>query len=141
TGFPHGGTLDFIDNQVDANTGTIRARAVLPNTDRLLTPGLFARVQLQGTAEFSALLISDKAILTDQDRKYVYVLGSDSTAQRRDVALGGSADGLRVVTSGLESTDRVVVDGLQKVFFPGMPLKPTLVDMVPSKKPAAVAQR
>jgi multidrug efflux system membrane fusion protein len=141
TGFSHEGTLDFIDNQIDANTGTIRARAVLPNTDRLLTPGLFARVQLQGTAEFSALLVSDKAILTDQDRKYVYVLGSDSTAQRRDVGLGGSVDGLRVVTSGLESTDRVVVDGLQKVFFPGMPLKPTLVEMSEPKKSAAVAQR
>ena len=141
TGFPHDGALDFIDNQVDANTGTIRARAVLPNTDHLLTPGLFARVQLQGIAEFSALLVSDKAILTDQDRKYVYVLGSDSTAQRRDVGLGGSVDGLRVVTSGLESTDRVVVDGLQKVFFPGMPLKPTIVGMTEPAKPAAVAQR
>jgi multidrug efflux system membrane fusion protein len=140
-GFPHDGTLDFVDNQVDANTGTIRARAVLPNTDRLLTPGLFARVRLQGTAEFSALLVSDKAILTDQDRKYVYVLGSDSTAQRRDVALGGAVDGLRVVTSGLQSTDRVVVDGLQKVFFPGMPLKPTIVEMAEPQKPAAVAQR
>ena len=140
-GFPHDGTLDFIDNQVDPNTGTIRARAVLPNTDRLLTPGLFARVQLQGTDEFSALLVSDKAILTDQDRKYVYVLGADSTAQRHDVALGGNVDGLRVVTSGLAATDRVVVDGLQKVFFPGMPLKPTPVEMSEPKKSAAVAQR
>lgn len=141
TGFPHDGKLDFIDNQVDANTGTIRARAVLPNVDHLLTPGLFARVQLQGTAEFNALLVSDKAILTDQDRKYVYVLGADSTAQRHDVALGGTVDGLRVVTSGLDATDRVVVDGLQKVFFPGMPLKPTLVEMSEPKKAAAVAQR
>ena len=141
TGFQHDGTLDFIDNQVDANTGTIRARAVLPNADRSLTPGLFARVQLQGTAQFSAVLVEDKAVLTDQDRKYVYVLGSDSTAQRHDVALGGAVDGLRVITSGLESTDRVVVDGLQKVFFPGMPLKPTMVEMGQPRKPTAVAAR
>jgi multidrug efflux system membrane fusion protein len=141
SGFPHDGAMDFIDNQVDANTGTIRARAVLPNTDRLLTPGLFARVQLQGSAEFSALLVEDKAILTDQDRKYVYVLGADGTAQRRDVALGGAVDGLRVVSSGLDSTDRVVVDGLQKIFFPGMPLKPTTVEMGQPRKPAAVALR
>lgn len=141
TGYPHDGTLDFIDNQVDPNTGTIRARAVLPNADHLLTPGLFARVQLQGTAPFSAVLVSDKAILTDQDRKYVYVLGPDSTAQRRDVVLGSSVDGLRVVTSGLKPTDRVVVDGLQKVFFPGMPLKPTIVDMTGSSKPTSVALR
>lgn len=141
SGYPHDGTLDFIDNQVDANTGTIRARAVLPNADHLLTPGLFARVQLQGTAPFSAVLVSDKAILTDQDRKYVYVLGSDSTAQRHDVVLGGSVDGLRVITSGLKSTDRVVVDGLQKVFFPGMPLKATIVDMTGSSKPTSVALR
>jgi len=141
TGFPHDGTLDFIDNQVDANTGTIRARAVLPNADRSLTPGLFARVQLQGTAQFSAVLVEDKAVLTDQDRKYVYVLGSDSTAQRHDVALGGAVDGLRVISSGLEPTDRVVVDGLQKVFFPGMPLKPTMVEMGQPRKPAAIAAR
>jgi multidrug efflux system membrane fusion protein len=141
SGYPHDGTLDFIDNQVDPNTGTIRARAVLPNADHLLTPGLFARVQLQGTAPFSAVLVSDKAILTDQDRKYVYVLGPDSTAQRRDVVLGGSVDGLRVVNSGLKPTDRVVVDGVQKVFFPGMPLKPTIVDMTGSGKPTSVALR
>ncbi len=68
--------VDFIDNQVDPRTGTIRARAVVPNPDRVFTPGLFARVQLEGSGEFNALLIDDKAVLTDQDRKYVYVLGA-----------------------------------------------------------------
>jgi len=128
-GFPHPGTLNFVDNQVDPRTGTIHLRAVLPNLDRAFTPGLFARVQLQGGAAFSALLIDDKAVLTDQDRKYVYVLGPDGTAQRRDVTLGGAIDGLRVVREGLVERDQVVVDGVQKVFFPGMPLKATVVPM------------
>jgi multidrug efflux system membrane fusion protein len=128
-GFPHEGKVDFIDNQVDAGTGTIRARAVLPNPDRILTPGLFARVQLQGSAGFEATLVDDKAILTDQDRKYVYVVDGKHTAQRRDVRLGGVADGLRIVADGLKPGDRVVVDGVQKVFFPGMPVKDTLVPM------------
>jgi multidrug efflux system membrane fusion protein len=124
-GFGHLGTVDFVDNQLDANTGTIRARAVLANPDRKLTPGLFARVQLQGNAEFTALLVDDKAILTDQDRKFVYVVGADHTAQRRDIGFGGMADGLRVVTKGLNPNDQVVVDGVQKIFFPGMPVKAT----------------
>ena len=138
-GYPHLGTVDFIDNQVDASTGTIRARAVLPNPDRALTPGLFARVQLQGSAEFKALLVDDKAILTDQDRKYVYVVGADHTAQRRDIVLGGMADGLRVVSSGLKPNDQVVVDGVQKIFFPGMPVKVAPQAGAPAAK--AVAAR
>ncbi|MGA9332745.1 MAG: efflux RND transporter periplasmic adaptor subunit [Rudaea sp.] len=141
TDFPHEGAVDFVDNQVDPDTGTIRLRAVLPNPDHLLTPGLFARVQLQGNAEFDALLIDDKAVLTDQDRKYVYALGPNNTAQRRDITLGGIVDGLRVVKSGLKSKDEIVVDGVQKVFFPGMPLKPTVVQMGQPPTPAAVAAR
>lgn len=121
-GYPHAGVLDFMDNQVDPGTGTIRARAVLDNTDRVFTPGLFARVQLIGSKPESALLIDDKAVLTDQDRKYVYVLGADRTAVRKDVTLGRMVDGLRVVDSGLAADDQVVVSGVQKIFFPGMPL-------------------
>jgi multidrug efflux system membrane fusion protein len=128
-GFPHTGTVDFIDNQVDPKTGTIRARAVLANPDRVFTPGLFARVQLEGSAEFKALLIDDKAVITDQDRKFVYVVGADNTAARKDVTLGRMVDGLRVVTSGLAPTDKVVVDGVQKIFFPGMPVKAAVVSM------------
>src|SRR5688572_6613980 len=99
-GYPHKGVVDFLDNQVDPSTGTIRARAVLDNTDRVFTPGLFARVQLIGSEPESALLIDDNAVLTDQDRKYVYVLGADNTAVRKDVTLGRIIDGLRVVESG-----------------------------------------
>ncbi len=122
TGFPHQGVLDFIDNQVDAGTGTIRARAVLDNGERRFTPGLFARVQLLDNVTRPVLLIDDKAVLTDQDRKYVYVVAEDGSAQRRDVELGRRIDSLRIIESGLIAGDRVIVNGVQKVFFPGMPV-------------------
>ncbi|WP_103075999.1 efflux RND transporter periplasmic adaptor subunit [Solilutibacter silvestris] len=138
SGYPHEGTVNFVDNQVDPKTGTIRARAVLPNPDHLFTPGLFARVQLQGSGEFNALLIDDQAVLTDQDRKYVYVLGPKNVALRKDVVLGRSIDGLRVVQSGLTTSDKVIVHGVQKVFFPGMPVKPAQIAMgAPPPAPAA----
>ena len=121
-GFPHSGVVDFLDNQVDPTTGTIRARAVLDNADRAFTPGLFARVRVLGSGEFNAILIDDKAVLTDQDRKYVYVVDAKGTAQRKDVQVGRMADGLRIVESGLAKNDRVIVSGVQKVFFPGMPV-------------------
>ncbi|MGQ4659340.1 efflux RND transporter periplasmic adaptor subunit [Lysobacter sp. F6437] len=129
SGYPHEGTVDFVNNQVDPATGTIRLRAVLPNPDRVFAPGLFARVQLAGGNESEVLLIDDKAVMTDQDRKYVYVLGKDNTAVRKDVKLGDTAEGLRVVTSGLAATDKVIVHGVQKVFFPGMPVDPQTVAM------------
>jgi len=128
-GYPHEGTVDFTDNQVDPRTGTIRARAVLPNPDRVFTPGLFARVQLEGSDRANAMLIDDKAVLTDQDRKYVYVLGPKNVAVRKDVVLGRMADGLRVVSSGLAPDDKVIVHGVQKVFFPGMPVAPKTIAM------------
>lgn len=130
-GFPHHGEVDFLDNQVDRNTGTIRARAVLDNADRAFTPGLFARVRLLGSGEFRAVLIDDKAVLTDQDRKYVYVLDENNTAQRRDIVAGRTADGLRIVEQGLNAGDRVIVNGTQKVFFPGMPVDAQPVAMAP----------
>jgi len=129
SGFPHEGVLDFVDNQLDPASGTIRVRAKLKNADRRFTPGLFARVQLVGSAVHPALLIHDQAVLTDQDRKYVYVVGEGNTALRKEVLLGASVDGLRIVTSGLESTDRVVVNGMRKIFFPGAPLAPVAVPM------------
>ncbi|NLW95428.1 MAG: efflux RND transporter periplasmic adaptor subunit [Xanthomonadaceae bacterium] len=140
-GLPHAGTLDFIDNQVDPATGTIRARAVLRNPDGLFTPGLFARVQLAGAQQTRTLLVDDKAVLTDQDRKYVWVLGEDDTAQRRDVELGRVIeDGLRVVRAGLSPEDRVIVSGVQRVFMPGMPVAPTEVAMAPAGDADVVAQ-
>ena len=135
-GYPHEGTVDFVDNQVDPSTGTIRARAVLRNPDRIFTPGLYARVQLQGSGQFKAMLVDDKAVLTDQDRKYVYVLGEKNAATRKDVKLGPVIDGLRVVTSGLAPSDKVIVHGVQKVFFPGMPVQPKVIAMgAPAPQP------
>ncbi len=133
------GRLDFVDNAVDAATGTIRARAVLDNPDGALIPGLFARVHLIGGSR-DALLIHDQAVLTDQDRKYVFVVGPKGEAVRRDVKLGGTSDGLRIVLEGLSRDDRVVVNGVRKIFFPGMALKPTEVPMDdPARMPEAPA--
>ena len=116
------------------STGTIRVRALLDNADRQFTPGLFARVQLLGSGQFQAMLIDDKAVLTDQDRKYVYVVGENNTAERRDISLGRLVDGLRVVEQGLAEGDQVVVGGVQRIFFPGMPLDPR-----PAGEPASLA--
>ncbi len=128
-GYPHLGEMNFVDNTLDPATGTIRGRAVLPNPDGLFTPGLFARIRLLGSNEYEALLITDMAVLTDQDRKYVYVLGANNSAERRDVTLGREIDGLRVVNSGLSDGDQVVVNGVRKIFFPGAPLDPVTVSM------------
>lgn len=138
--FPHQGYLDFVDNHLDPTTGTIRARAVLENKDRSLTPGLFARVKLLGSGQVNALLIDEKAILTDQDRKYVYVVGDQNRAMRRDITLGRESEGLRVVTSGLTPTDRVIVHGVQKIFMPGMPVNPSDIQMGAPPAPAQAAQ-
>src|SRR5690606_8206623 len=127
-GYPYEGVVDFVDNQVDPATGTIGLRAVLPNPDRVFTPGLFARVQLLARNESDAMLVDEKAIMTDQDRNYVYVVGPDDTAVRKDVQLGDIADGLRIV-AGLESDDQVIVHGVQKVFYPGMEVDPQPVVM------------
>ena len=133
------GRLDFVDNAIDPATGTIRARAVLDNADGALIPGLFARVHLIGGSR-DALLIHDQAVMTDQDRKYVYVVGPKSEAVRKDVKLGGSSGGLRIVLEGLSAEDRVVVNGVRKIFAPGMGLKPSEVPMSePNRMPEAPA--
>lgn len=137
-GFPHEGTVDFLDNQVDRSTGTIRARALLDNADRVFTPGLYARVRLLGSGEFKAALVDDKAVLTDQDRKYVYVVDGKSQAQRRDVTLGRKLGNLRIVEQGLQPGDKVIVSGVQKVFFPGMPVQAKAVAMGASDAPPPV---
>jgi membrane fusion protein, multidrug efflux system len=129
TGFPHVGRVDFLDNQVTPSTGTIRARVVLPNPDHLLAPGLYARVQLESSGAVQALLVDDRAILTDQDQKYVYVVGPGNVAQRKDVVTGSMADGLRLIRTGLSPGDKVIVSGLQQIYFPGAPVAPTEVAM------------
>ena len=138
SGFPHEGRVVFVDNAVDPATGTILARAELPNPDGRFTPGLFARVQLLGSGERDALLVHPQAVLTDQDRRYVYVAGQVTSPQggpaytgavRKDVVLGPTIDGLVVVEQGLAPTDQVVVNGMRKIFFPGAPVAPVEVSM------------
>jgi membrane fusion protein, multidrug efflux system len=128
-GFPHVGNVDFLDNKVDPQTGSIRVRAQLKNVDRAFTPGLYARVQVSSDNETESILIDDKAILTDQDRKYVYVIGPDTTAMRKAVKPGRMSGGLRVVESGLGPGDKLIIGGLQKIYFSGAPVKPSEVSM------------
>lgn len=130
-GHPHVGQVDFIDNRVDPDSGTIRARATLSNPDGLLTPGLYARVRLQGSIPFKAVLVDDKAVMTDQDRKYVYIVDENNEAKRRDVSLGRLAEGLRIVENGLQQGDRVIVNGIQKITHSGMPVQVQVVAMAP----------
>jgi multidrug efflux system membrane fusion protein len=132
TGYPHAAALDFVDNQVDPDHGTIRARAVLENPDGRFTPGLFARIQLVNQARYSAALVDDRAIGTDLGRKFVLVIDEHSVAQYRAVEIGRSVDGLRVVTEGLSDGDVVIVNGLQRV-RPGTPVNAT---KVPTDQPA-----
>ena len=103
--------MDFVDNQLDPNTGTIRGRAVFDNKDRLFTPGLFARLQLVGSGTYTATLMPDQAVGTDQDRKFALVLGPENKVEYRAITLGPMIDGLRVVKDGLKVDDRVVVNG------------------------------
>jgi len=114
-GYPHRGQLQAFDNRVDTASGTIRVRAVVNNADNLLTPGMYARVRIGGGGSKSALLIDDKAVGTDQDKKYVMVVGADNKAAYRAVTLGPVIDGKRVVRSGLQAGENVIVNGLQRV--------------------------
>jgi RND family efflux transporter MFP subunit len=127
-GFPHVGEMDFVDNQLNPQTGTIRARAVLDNKEGLFTPGLFARIQLLGSSEYTAILIDDSAVNTDQNQKYVFVLGANNQVEYRRVKLGRIIDGLRIVREGLKSGDTIIVSGAQRV-HPGITVTPQKVAM------------
>jgi RND family efflux transporter MFP subunit len=120
--FSHEGTMNFVDNRLDPQTGTLRARALVDNSKGLLTPGLFVRVQLKGRGPYSAVLIPDEAIGTDQSRRFVMVVDQGGLAQRRFITTGRLYDGLRSVEEGLTPEDRVIVGGLMRV-RPGLPVK------------------
>lgn len=122
-GFPHAGRMDFVDNRVDEATGTIQGRAIFPNPDGELTPGLFARLQLKGEGPYPALLVPDAAVGTDQAQRVVYVVDDQNVVQARPVVLGRTQGSLRVIRGGLTATDRVVINGQAKV-RPGAPVKP-----------------
>jgi multidrug efflux system membrane fusion protein len=137
SGYPHAGRLDFIDNQVDYTTGTIRARAALANPDGRYTPGLFARVRLVGGEDRDSVLIEDRAVGTDLSKKFVLTLAAGNRIEYRLVDLGAEIDGLRVVKHGLAPGEVIVVNGLQHV-RPGQTVAPIRVAM--SDNQAGLAQ-
>lgn len=126
-GFPHTGGFDFLGNRVDRSTGTIRARAVVNNPDGRLAPGLFARVNLITAEPVQTVLIDDQAIGIDQGSRYVLVLGTQDKAEYRSIKLGPMVDGLRVVTAGLNSGEKIIVKGLVR---PGMRVVPQMISML-----------
>ena len=134
-GYPREGTLDFLDNQLDGATGTIRGRAVFRNVDGQLTPGLFVRLRLAGAGSYRGLLIQDRAVGTDLNRKFVYVVTQKQEIEYRPVTLGPVVDDLRVVRSGLQVGEPVVVNGLQRI-RPGARVT-AVADEVPASAPNA----
>ncbi|HMV55270.1 MAG TPA: efflux RND transporter periplasmic adaptor subunit [Rhodocyclaceae bacterium] len=138
-GFPRRGHMVFLDNRIDPKSGTIRARAEFDNKDGALTPGLFARVRLLGGDSYKAVMTPERAIGTDQSKRFVLVVGADGIAQFREVKLGALVDGMRVVRDGLKPGELVVVNGLQRV-RPGAPVTPEKMEVdengMPIAKPA-----
>lgn len=128
-GFPHEGKLEFVDNRLDPATGSVRMRAVFRNADNTLAPGLFARVQVApGGTGTNAVLVAERAVGTDQDRKFVYVVTPEGKAEYRGVRLGPLIDGMRVVREGVKPGEKVIVNGLQRV-RPGEPVSAETVPM------------
>jgi len=139
---PFEGKLQLVDNQVDAKSGTVRARAVFDNPDGQLMPGQFARIRMGQATAAQALLVNERAVGTDQNKKFVMVVGADNKAQYREVTLGAAVEGLRVVKSGLQANERIVVNGLQRI-RPGALVAPETVDMSAKAeldKPSVVAE-
>jgi multidrug efflux system membrane fusion protein len=139
-GNPHLGQMDFVDNQVNPRTGTIRGRAVFDNSDGSYTPGLYARLKLVGSKTYDAVLIKDEAVGTDLGKKFVLVMDKDNKATYRTVELGPKLEGLRIVRSGLVKGDSIVVNGLQRV-RPGSTVTPQDVPMASDATLAALAQQ
>ncbi|MGV3533440.1 MAG: efflux RND transporter periplasmic adaptor subunit [Chthoniobacteraceae bacterium] len=136
TGFPHEGKIDFVDNVISSTTGSIRARGIFPNKDRLMAPGFFARVRIPGTGEYNAMLVRDTAIGSDQGKAFVYVIGADGKAVARPIVAGPMEDGLRVIREGLTAEDRVVINGLMAVRN-GVVVQADEVPMMPEASVAA----
>src|SRR5712671_3745346 len=114
-GFPHKGYMDFVDNRVDPNTGTMRARGVFPNHDHSLSPGFFARIRIPGSGKYPALLIPERALGSDQAQKFAYVVNAEKKVEFRPVKLGPMIDGLRVVKEGLKPGEQIIAEGLLRV--------------------------
>ncbi|MBN3573836.1 efflux RND transporter periplasmic adaptor subunit [Vibrio neptunius] len=140
TGYPHLGYIDFVDNAIDETTGTIRVRAVFNNEKQNLLPGMFAKLRIAGSASYQGVLIDNKAIGTDLNNKYVLVLGDDNVVQYRAISLGEGVNGLRIIASGLNAGDKIVVNGLQRVRA-NMPVTPNEVSMVDENTLASIRQQ
>jgi len=138
--FSHTGNIDFVDNAVNQQTGTIRIRATFANDAHTLLPGLFARVKLIGSNSYQGILIDEKAIGTDLNRKFVLVVNQDNRLEYRNVVLGEKINGLRIVTDGLSPDDTIVVNGLQRV-RPNMQVQPNVVDMTTQEALTALRQQ
>lgn len=143
TEFAHKGVLDFLDNRLDAGTGTLRARAAVANANGLFTPGLFARIRIAGSPRYAATLIPDAAIGTDQASKFVLIVAEDGAVARRSVTLGPLVDGYRVVRTGVSRQDWIIVNGLQRA-RPGGRVSPQRqpieTALEPKSAPAAAKQ-
>lgn len=136
-GYPHQGSMDFVDNRLNPATGSMRARAVFDNKDNRFTPGLSARIKLIGSGSYEATLVPDRAISTDQTRKIVMVIGANNIVEPREVKTNALIDGMRVVT-GVKAGENIIVDGLQRA-FPGAPVTPQVVKVDDKGMPIAVA--
>ena len=136
TGFPHAGTLDYIAPTVDADSGTLSARGLMPNTNYLLLPGMFVRVRVPLGADDNALLVPDTAIGSDQGGYYVLVVDDQNVVQEKSVTTGSEIGGLRVIETGLATTDKVIVDGLQRA-IPGEKVAPQTAP--PLTAPSAIS--
>lgn len=138
-GHPHQGQLDFLDNRVNPQTGTIRGRAVFDNSESRFTPGLYARLKLVGSRTYAATLIQDAAVGTDLGKKFVLVLGDDNSVNYRAIELGPKVEGLRIVRNGLAKGEKIVVNGLQRA-QPGSTVDPQAVPMADGDTLAALAR-
>ena len=139
-GFPHQGTVNFVDNEVNPKTGTLRVRGVFPNKDESLSPGFFARVRVPIGPPHKTLLVSDRAVDSDQGQKILYVVNEKDEVAARAVRLGALHDGLRAIEDGLKPGDRVIVNGLQLV-RPGITVEPKLVPMPGGQRSEVGGQR
>lgn len=127
---PRKGKLDFIDNRVDQATGTVQARALIPNSDQFLVPGLFGRITITTSAPYKGVLIPDEAIVTDQNRRLVYAVGDDGTVKPLPITMGAKVDGYRVVREGLSGDEKIVVNGIQRA-RPGQKVTPKETTLPP----------
>jgi multidrug efflux system membrane fusion protein len=138
TGALHKGFVKTFDNQMNATSGTVRVRAQLDNPDGAMIPGMFAKIRVAVPHGGASVLVADRAVGTDQDRKIVMTVGKDNVVMPRVVTLGGVVDGMRIITSGLNEGEVIIVNGLQRA-IPGMPVVPTAIDMDAAKLDVAAA--